>query len=133
MKGRSRGLTIVLWVLQVLAAAAFLGAGIPKLAGAAPMVQMYDAIGVGQWFRYATGIIEVGSALLLLIPAGAVIGASLLVCTMVGAILTHLLVLHSSPAAPVTLLVVVGAIAWLRRSEIGSLLGGTPKASGQGA
>jgi putative oxidoreductase len=133
MKEFSRGVTIVLWVLQVLAAAAFIAAGIPKLAGAAPMVQMYDVIGIGQWFRYATGIIEVGSAVLLLIPAGAVIGAILLVCTMVGAILTHLLVLHSSPVAPMVLLAVVGAIALLRRSQIGALLGGRPKANRQGA
>jgi putative oxidoreductase len=124
MKDRPRGVTIVLWMLQVLAAVAFLGAGISKLAGAAQMVQMYDVIGVGQWFRYVTGIIEVGSAVLLLIPAGAVVGAILLVCTMVGAILTHLLVLHSSPAAPVMLLAIVGTIALVRRTEIGALLGG---------
>jgi putative oxidoreductase len=124
MKDRPRGVTIVLWMLQVLAAVAFLGAGISKLAGAAQMVQMYDVIGVGQWFRYVTGIIEVGSAVLLLIPAGAVVGAILLVCTMVGAILTHLLVLHSSPAAPVMLLAIVGTIALVRRSEVSALLGG---------
>ena len=60
----SRPARITAWVLQALGAAAFLGAGIPKLMGAAPMVQLFDTIGIGQWFRYVTGGIEVGSALL---------------------------------------------------------------------
>ncbi|PWT81235.1 MAG: DoxX family protein, partial [Blastocatellia bacterium] len=64
---RSRPVTIILWVLQIAVAAMFLIAGGSKLAGAAPMVDMYNAIGVGQWFRYVTGTIEVGSAILLLV------------------------------------------------------------------
>jgi putative oxidoreductase len=113
-----RSLNIASWVLQLLAAAAFLGAGIPKLAGAAPMVQMFDTIGAGQWFRYVTGGIEVGSAVLLLLPATAAYGALLLACTMLGAILTHLFVLHTGPTSPVILLVLVSAILWLRRGRI---------------
>jgi uncharacterized membrane protein YphA (DoxX/SURF4 family) len=113
-----RSLSITAWVLQVLAAVAFLGAGIPKLTGAAPMVQMFDTIGSGQWFRYVTGGIEVGSAVLLLVPGAAAFGAILLACTMVGAILTHLFILHSSPAAPIVLLALVSAIIWLHRGRI---------------
>jgi uncharacterized membrane protein YphA (DoxX/SURF4 family) len=113
-----RSLTITAWVLQALAAVAFLGAGIPKLTGAAPMVQMFDTIGIGQWFRYATGGIEVGSAVLLLVPGAAAFGAILLACTMVGAILTHLFILHSSPAAPILLLALVSTIIWLHRGRI---------------
>ena len=43
----------------LLAAAMFLAAGVPKLLGAPVMVQMFNAIGIGQWFRYLTGSIEV--------------------------------------------------------------------------
>ena len=32
------------------------------------MVEMFDKIGVGQWFRYVTGLIEVGGAILMLVP-----------------------------------------------------------------
>jgi putative oxidoreductase len=118
MKERSRVVTIIVWILQILAAAAFLSAGYPKLLGAKMMVDMFDAIGVGQWFRYVTGGIEVGSAFLLLLPGRAVFGAILLICTMVGAILTHLLVLHTPPTGPVVLLILVAVIAWLRWDQI---------------
>jgi uncharacterized membrane protein YphA (DoxX/SURF4 family) len=96
-------------------AVAFLGAGTAKLMSGAPMVRMYDIIGWGQWFRYVTGVIEVGSAFLILVPATATIGAALLACTMVGAIIAHLTVLHSPPTGPVVLLVLSAAVAWLRR------------------
>jgi uncharacterized membrane protein YphA (DoxX/SURF4 family) len=128
MKELSRSATITAWLLQVLAAAAFLGAGIPKLAGAPPMVQMFDTIGLGQWFRYVTGGIEVGSAVLLLVPGAALFGGFLLACTMVGAILTHVLVLHTSPATPIVLLVLVSTIQWLRRGQITARSSSTPKA-----
>ena len=108
---------IVRWILQIVVAVMFLGAGGAKLAGAAPMVQMYDAIGFGQWFRYVTGIIEVGSALMLLVPALAGFGAMLLACTMVGAIIAHFTILHSAPTGPIVLLCLSAAIVWLNRAR----------------
>ena len=108
----------VAWILQIAAAAVFLMAGGSKLAGAQPMVEMFDAIGVGQWFRYVTGTIEVVSALLLLMPSTAAIGAALLVCVMVGAIITHLTILHTSPAMPIVLLVTCAIVFVLRRDRM---------------
>ena len=63
----SKAMNIVLWILQILGALMFLMAGANKLAGNEQMVGMFDAIGIGQWFRYLTGGIEVLSAILLLI------------------------------------------------------------------
>ena len=114
----SKAGNVVAWVLQIAAAAMFLMAGGSKLAGAEPMVDMFDAIGVGQWFRYVTGGIEVVSALLLLMPSTAAIGAALLVFVMVGAIITHLTILHSSPAMPIVLLVVCAIVFVLRRDRL---------------
>ena len=85
------------------------------------MVQMYETIGFGQWFRYLTGVIEVGSALLLFVPSLAGFAAVLLACTMVGAIVAHFTVLDSPPTGPVVLLCLTGAIAWLYRSSFTSV------------
>lgn len=112
---RSRAGTIALWVVQIATAGMFLFAGSLKLAGAPPMVAVFDAIGIGQWFRYLTGSIEVVSAVLLLIPSLAFVGALLLVPTMVGAVLTHLIIVGGSPAPAIVLLAASAGIAWARR------------------
>ena len=114
---RSRVTVGVVWGLQILSAAVFAMAGVSKLAGVAAMVQMFDLIGVGQWFRYLTGGIEVVGAILLLIPALASYGAAVLAVTMVGAIITHLFIVGGNPAVPVLLLASTVTIAWMRRGD----------------
>jgi uncharacterized membrane protein YphA (DoxX/SURF4 family) len=54
-----------LWILQLLGAAMFFTAGYPKLLGDPQAVEGFETIGLGQWFRYLTGLIEVVSAILL--------------------------------------------------------------------
>jgi putative oxidoreductase len=115
---RSRVALIVLWIVQVLLAAMFLMAGGSKLAGAPAMVALFDAVGIGQWFRYVTGIIEVGAGIALLIPAVAVFGAVLLLPTMLGAIATNLFIAHQSPVVPLVLLICAAAVAWARRGQL---------------
>src|SRR2546422_6439656 len=78
---RSRVAFIALWGVQAVIAGMFLLAGGSKLAGAAAMVALFDAVGVGQWFRYVTGGIEVVSAVALLVPLLAPFGAVALVAT----------------------------------------------------
>src|ERR1700754_5213972 len=77
---------ISLWIVQIALVGMFLLAGGSKLLGAPAMVALFDAIGIGQWFRYLTGFIEVGSAIALLVPSIAVYGALALVPTMIGAV-----------------------------------------------
>jgi putative oxidoreductase len=112
---RSAVVTGILWTLQILSAAMFLFAGGLKLAGAPLMVQEFGVIGLGQWFRYFTGTIEVASAVLLLIPSLAAYGAAALFVTMIGAIVTHLFIVGGSPLIPIVLLASTGTIAWARR------------------
>jgi uncharacterized membrane protein YphA (DoxX/SURF4 family) len=99
----SRAKNMALWLLQILTAAALLMAGFAKLSGQPMMVETFDKIGLGQWFRYLTGGIEVASAILLVIPRLTTVGALLLVCTMIGAVLTHLLTIGGSPLAALVL------------------------------
>src|SRR5438132_2107950 len=110
----TKGLNVVLRILQILAATTFFLAGGSKLAGVAPMVEMFDKIGVGQWFRYLTGGLEVTGAILLLIPTTVVLGGALLAMTMLGAIATHLFVLGGSPVPAIVLFVMVGTVTWYR-------------------
>ena len=100
----------------------FLLAGGSKLAGAAAMVALFDAIGVGQWFRYLTGGIEVVSAVALLVPSLAPFGAIALVATMVGAVATHLFIVGGSPAVPALLLLGSLVVAWARRDQLSAAL-----------
>jgi putative oxidoreductase len=79
------------------------------------MVELFDKIGRGQWFRYFTGLLEVAGGIGLLIPRYAFYAACLLAVVMVGAIIANLTVLGISPAAPVVLLVLSGIIVWLRK------------------
>jgi putative oxidoreductase len=115
---QGRTARIALWVIQIALAGMFLLAGSSKLLGAAPMVALFDAIGIGQWFRYVTGLIEVGSAIALLVPSVAVFGALLLVATMVGAIATHLFIVGGSPVMPAILLLGSAAVVWGRRHQL---------------
>lgn len=113
-----RALTIALWVVQIGLAAMFFMAGGNKLAGNPMMVGLFDTIGIGQWFRYLTGTLEVLGGVLLLVPRASGLGAVLLVPVMLGAITTHFVVLHNSPAMPAALLVGLVFVAWGRRAQI---------------
>jgi putative oxidoreductase len=119
----ARSKNIALWILQAVLAVSFLGAGGSKLAGVAAMVQLFDTIGIGQWFRYVTGALEVGSAVLLLIPGMAAVASAVLTCVMVGAIITHLAILHTSPLSPVVLLVLALIVLWGRWDQIAARFG----------
>jgi putative oxidoreductase len=115
---RVRTELVALWVVHIALAVMFLLAGGAKLFGAAPMVALFDAIGIGQWFRYVTGLVEVSSAVALLVPSWAVFGAVALVATMIGAIATHLFIVGGSPAMPTILLVGAAAVVWVRRPRV---------------
>lgn len=119
---RGRLALAALWTLQIAVAAMFLFAGSMKLAGAADMVAVFDTIGVGQWFRYLTGGIEVVAAVALLIPSLAAFGALLLVPTMIGAVVTHVFIVGGSSVPAVVLLAASLGILWARREELGAAL-----------
>jgi putative oxidoreductase len=101
----------VLWVVQVLGAMLLFLAGFAKLSGDEQMIQTFAAVGIGQWLRYVTGLIEVASAMLLLIPALSGIGALLVVAIMIGVIVTQLLIIGGSAALPIGLLIIASIVA----------------------
>ena len=113
---------VALWVLQILVAVAFLAAGSGKLLGTPETVALFDAVGIGQWFRYVIGVLEVLGALLLVFPGLTAFGAVLLGVVMTGASVSHLTVLDSAPTASLVLLALTALIAWGRRSQLARLL-----------
>ena len=111
-----------LWVIQVFGAVLFFLAGFAKLSGDEQMVQKFAAIGIGQWLRYVTGLIDVASAILLLIPVLSGIGALLVVPIMIGVIVTHIVIIGGSPALPIGLLIIASIVAWGRRETTNAFL-----------
>jgi putative oxidoreductase len=122
----SKAKNVALWTLQIVTAAVFLTAGFGRLSGQPYTVEMFDKIGIGQWFRYVTGAIEVAAAVMLLIPRLAPVGAALLVCTMTGAVLAQLLFIGESPVAPLVLLCFAAIILWGRFGILKAWLGNLP-------
>jgi uncharacterized membrane protein YphA (DoxX/SURF4 family) len=110
------------WIVQGLLAAAFLAAGGAKLAGVPMMVQIFDQIGMGQWFRIVTGLVEVIGAVALVVPGFAALGAAWLGATMFFAVLTHLFILHSSAMPAFILLALNILVVWLRRDQLVAVL-----------
>jgi len=110
-----------LWVVRGLLALAFAGAGGAKLYGVPMLVQEFQHIGLGQWFRYLTGALEVLGAFLILAPSLAAFGALLLICIMIGATITHLFVIGGSPVPALVLLALSAIVAYAKRGQIASL------------
>jgi putative oxidoreductase len=109
------------WALQGVVAAAFFAAGAAKLAGVPFMIEIFDQIGVGQWLRIVTGVVEIVGAFALVYPGLAAIGGLWLGFTMVCAVALHFFVLPSSPAPAAVLLALNALIVYLRRDELVTL------------
>jgi putative oxidoreductase len=112
-----KALNVTLWVVQALLALVFLGAGSGKLTGNPDMVALFTAIGIGQWFRYVTGILEVAGAVLIVVPKTRSIGAALLVPIMLGATTANVM-LHTTAIPPLALLLLSSFVVWGRRREL---------------
>jgi putative oxidoreductase len=112
-------LNVLAWIIAVLLAVVFVFVGGAKLLGARAMVQEFAQIGIGQWFRYFTGILEVGGAIGVLIPKYRFVAALQIAVVMVGATTANIWILHLPPLARLTafLLATALTLAWLRRPK----------------
>ena len=114
----SRAASIAVWILSIFLALTFALAGGVKFFNNPVMVQEFAQVGLGQWFRYFTGSLELAGACCLVIPRVRVLGALLISLVMVGATIANLTVLHTPPAAIMTvvLLGLTLTVAWLQRA-----------------
>src|SRR5258705_10431888 len=100
----SKALNITFWVLQSLAAAAFLIAGATKHAGAINLAT-FEKIGLGQWFRYFIGGLEIVGAILIMAPRTAALAAAVLTATMIPSVVTHFFIVGPPPISAIVRLV----------------------------
>jgi putative oxidoreductase len=96
---RGAGDVLATWLPRVAVALVFLSVGSEKLGAGGPWIRVFARIGLGDWFRYLTGVMQVGGALLLLVPPLVTLGAVVLGCTMVGAVMANVFILHTGLAA----------------------------------
>ena len=105
----------IFWGIRIVLALAFTAAGAAKLAGVPQMIATFEAIGFGQWFRYLTGGIQVVGAILLLLPVTALYAGLLLGATMLGATLSHWLVVPGSSIPAIVLGLLCALVVWHQR------------------
>jgi putative oxidoreductase len=117
----SRSKTIVLWILRVLIAALFLFAGFMKVTGQPMMIEEFNTIGLGQWFRYFTGVLELAGAIAILVPSISVFGAIVLLAVDVGAFVTQIAILHGDWIHTLVIGAILAAAIYLQRHQFGSL------------
>jgi putative oxidoreductase len=115
----SRSMTIVLWILRILMAALFLFASYMKLSGNPMMVDEFNTIGLGQWFRHLTGALELAGGLAILVPSVSVFAALVLLAVDAGAFVTQIAVLHGDWIHTVVIGAILAAVIYLQRDRFG--------------
>ena len=74
---------LIIGAIQSALAVAFVAAAGAKLANVPAIVQVFTAIGLGQWLRYATALVETAGVVILVVPGAAAFGGLWLGTTMV--------------------------------------------------
>lgn len=116
-----RGVHIGLWVVQAVAAVGFISVAFAKFTHAPMVVEVFNAMGVGDWMPYTIGALEVVGAIALLIPRLCGVAATAFVALTVGAISTHL-IFGGNPAAAVVMLVLSVIVAIGRRRSTAAFI-----------
>jgi putative oxidoreductase len=110
-----------LWVIQVTLGAYMVYSGVSLFD--AGMVPKFDEIGLGQWLRYATGVLEIAGGVGLLVPMLCGLAALGLSLVLLGATLTELfLVAKGGPVLPLVLFGVAVGLFLCRRDTVVALL-----------
>jgi uncharacterized membrane protein YphA (DoxX/SURF4 family) len=84
---------ILSWLCRIVAAVILLQTLYFKFTGHPESVELFSKLGVEPWGRIGTGVIELITGILLLIPSTAFLGGFLSMGLMFGAIASHLLVI----------------------------------------
>jgi putative oxidoreductase len=80
------------WMIRGAIALAYIAFGVDKFGPG--WTKFFDQVGLGQWFRYFTGVVEIIGGLLVFMPWTIEVGLALLTCTMASAALIVTFVIH---------------------------------------
>jgi hypothetical protein len=86
---QSKTLFYLSWTLRVVAAVILLQTLFFKFTGAKESVYIFSTLGAEPWGRLGSGVIELITSVLILMPRTVAIGAALAVATACGAMLSH--------------------------------------------
>lgn len=107
------------WLPRSALAILFLSVGTQKFAAHSMWVRIFGEIELGQWFRYATGVVQIAGAVLLLVPPAAGAGFLLLGCTMLGAVAFWILTHRALGAViPGVLLLAIAGFGWAEAARL---------------
>jgi putative oxidoreductase len=107
---RTRQDVVISWILRVAVTALFLSIGSDKFDPRSMWPALFDRIGLGQWFRYTTGILQIAGALLVLVPRTFAAGIALLACTMAGAVTIWIVRFGEPGNAIIPAIVLIGLV-----------------------
>ena len=114
----SKSRNVATWVITVLMALAFIGAGFAKVSGDEMMVEAFTSMGLPDWFRIAIGSLQLVGGVLLLVPAMTGASAFGLSIIMVGAIACHIMYTPISQGAPAMVLFALLTYIYLTRKNV---------------
>ena len=121
---RATRIPILVWALRALMAALFLFAAYLKLSGKPAMIEEFGKIGLGQGFRYFTGLLEALGALALLLPSASIFAAALLMLIDAGALLAQIAILHGDVIHCFVIGAILAALIYFQRDSLeGRLMG----------
>lgn len=127
LSGPSGAQAVLLWVVQILLAAYFVYSAMTILTSQPGVVGLFATIGLGQWFQYLVGALELAGAVGLLIPRLCGLAALGLAGIMVGVVIVHLTVLPPAtqalfPAALGLLFVLISSARWSQTKTLLAIL-----------
>jgi len=106
-----------IWLIRAAVAIVFISSGLEKfgIGSGEEWVRIFAKIGLGVWFRYFTGVLEVAGGLLLMIPYASKMGAGLLILCMAGAIVCHIFMLGDPFSSIINAGLIVAILAAARQ------------------
>ena len=115
---------ILIWVLRILVAGLFAFAGFMKLSGQPMMVEEFGVVGLGDWFRIFTGVVEILGAAAVLYPVTTAWGALLLLCVDAGAFIAQVTRIHQDWVHTIVIGAVIVALLYMTKSTIMNRMNG---------